>query len=223
MRRCFFGTRDPNRELASAIAAGRAKAVERVLARAGPGLDLTLEDDDGVLPLTAAVKATDPGIAAALLQHGAPSRARDDEALVTASRRGRVRAVRLLLDNGADVHARGERPLLEAARFGHANVVALLLVHGAVPLPGIVREASGNAQSIAIVQLLVSFGARSPADELGEALRDAQMMHDHRRVRDLVRLGADPRIESDRAGKARCMAIATGDVQLLRLLMEHDR
>lgn len=154
--------------LASAIHAGNAAVVVALLRSADrPALD---RDLDGVLPLTAAVRHAD--VVDVLLQGGAPADARDDEALVEASRLGLLDSARLLLSRGANVHARRELPLLLAVRNGHADLLFVLLARSR---PDPARRARLLMEAVRwtpdesydrTARVLIDFGARPEPAEL---------------------------------------------------------
>lgn len=105
---------------------------------------LEVENGEGATPLAAAVAASQPAAALALLEAGAnaaaraPLRLRDDlpDALAMAATMGQLGLVQALLARGADANTAndfGETTFMTACVTGRLPVVRVLLAHGAEP------------------------------------------------------------------------------------------
>lgn len=155
---------------------GRAEAVMTLLAN---GADPRIADADGLTPLHHAARSTDPGVAALLIDAGAPLDAIDREGLNplgTACAAGNWRLARFLLERGARPEPADGQPALLAAAGGEDDPagVQLLLRHKA-RVDARDREdrtalliacRAGNAE---VVEVLLAAGAdRNARDAQGQ-------------------------------------------------------
>lgn len=154
------------------------------LALLAAGIPATGRDRAGRTLVEQAFDAGQPGLAAALLQYGAPS----GRALWRACRRGDPDAARLLLDHGALPNPTDapwlDTPLYAAVRSGRGTLCGLLLERGASP--------------------------RAPGIEGQTALHLAAALASEQCVAQLLRHGADPNAEVRRPVRPAFLAQVRG-------------
>lgn len=123
-----------NSALLEAVHQDQVESAQALLAQ---GVDPTIANRYGVLPLTLACKNGNEALVSALLKAGADANAEGKGGhtpLMVASRTGRPATVKALLDAGAKadtVDRRRQSPLMWAAVEGHTEVLKLLLDAGA--------------------------------------------------------------------------------------------
>jgi len=154
-------------QLTFAIAAGRTRAIRKMLAA---GFPVDTPNSRGETGLLVAARTGNEEILALLLERGAAPDTRDVDgwgALAWVAREGLEDPTRRLLEAGVTVDARdlaGWTPLAWAARRGHSSVALLLLAAGADPdagssasrTPLVWAAARGDAD---LAELLLAHGA----------------------------------------------------------------
>jgi len=134
---------------------------------------------------------------------------------------------KLLLESGADVNAlttvgcAGETPLMMQLRFGTVEGVRYLLANGAEPNRGGLKH-SPSASMAAGLKLLLRHGWNINERVGGRTLLHHDANHGHgRRVRLLLDLGADPKIQDDEGRTALHLVCARGvGAETIRALVE---
>lgn len=151
-------------------------------------------------------------------------------ALLFAARQGKLDAARALVEAGADLNqasADSTSALLIAVVNGHYEVASMLLEHGANPN---VADANGRTPLYAAIDLRNVQWSQAPAPELPQATHLAL-------IKQLLDAGADPSIKITgkvghrgsfdmrwselEGGTAFSRAAWNGDIEVMRLLMEH--
>lgn len=151
-------------------------------------------------------------------------------ALLFAARQGKIDAVRALLDGGADIDqasADNTSPLLIAVLNGHYELASMLIELGANPN---IADTNGRTPLFAAIDLRNVQWSQAPAPELPQATHLAM-------IKQLLAAGADPSIKITgkighrgsfdmrwselQGGTAFSRAAWNGDIEVMRLLMEH--
>ena len=134
---------------------------------------------------------------------------------------------KLLLDGGADVNAlttvgcAGETPLMMQLRFGTVEGVRYLLANSAEPNRGGLKHATSASMAVGL-KLLLRHGWDINERVGGRTLLHHDANHGHgRRVRLLLDLGADPKIQDDEGRTALHLVCARGvGTETIRALVE---
>lgn len=188
-----------------------------------------------------ATEAGDLEAVKGLLRDGADVGQLDDRgapALQIAAARGHLEIARVLADYGADVDfliGGGGTPLAGAARCLKPRLVEFLISRGAEPNKrgdgGLVPlhcpfqpDVAAVREQLECIRKLVAHGARidERTDSGSTPLMKAAWFGSVDAVNDLLRLGADPRLQDGRGRTAAMMAFERGHDKLAKLLKHSD-